>query len=91
MELIRNLNDREIIEYESLLSSISTVYMNESNDQPVWSLSAEITYMVKFFYNYLAKNDFTEIRFTYKQIWKDECYPQNCFFRLRGRERMYNY
>lgn len=64
MELIRNFNDWEITEYESLLTLLSPSYLSESNDQSVWSLNAVGTFTVKFlFYNYLVKNDSIELSF----------------------------
>lgn len=39
VEVVRNLNDCEINEYESFLSSLYSVFLNENYDKLVWSPS----------------------------------------------------
>lgn len=39
MEILWNLNDWKIIEYEDLLSTLELVALNEEYDQLVWKLS----------------------------------------------------
>lgn len=49
IEVLRNLNDWEIREYETLLLGLIRVRINGSRDQPVWRLNATGTFLVRSF------------------------------------------
>lgn len=70
VSVLRNLNDWKINEYESLLSSLSSVFLNENYDQPVWSLSSTRILMVSSFHRHLITKEPILNSFLFRQIWK---------------------
>lgn len=49
VELLHNLNELEINEYESLLSVLTSILFSADQDQPIWSLSATEQFSIRTF------------------------------------------
>lgn len=75
MEAIRTLNNTEVDEYETLLSSLAFVSSNRSDNQPVLSLISTGILMVRSFYNFPTKNDSIKTKFPYWKTWKINAPP----------------
>lgn len=60
MEVLRNLNNWKVYNYESLLSSLFSVLLDESSDQSIWTLNPNGSFSVELFYKFLVKNNSLE-------------------------------
>lgn len=69
-KVMRYLDDWEINEYESLLSCLCFVSLNEDYDQPFWTPSSTGNFRATSFYWYLTKEEAKESNFLLEQIWK---------------------
>lgn len=81
--MLTKLKNWEINEYENLLSTLSLMWLDCSNDQPVWSLINTWSFSVRSFYKYLAKYENTSTRFPFRQIWMSKSLPN--LLSLHGR------
>lgn len=68
VNVLRSLNDWEINEYENLLSTLSLITLDGSNNQPFWSLTSTEVFLVKSFYKYLTKQECSGLSFPFRQI-----------------------
>lgn len=81
MNVIRNLKDWEVEEYENLLLILSQIPLENCNDQLMWKLSKNGIFSVKNFYKHLTCGDGNErVLFPEKQIWKTKSPPKVTFF-----------
>lgn len=56
MKVLRNLNDWDVYDYESLLGSLASLALVESDNQSIWTLNPNRSFSVGSFYKYLVKN-----------------------------------
>lgn len=68
MEIIRNLNDLKIREYEASLFTLSKARVNGTEDQPIWSLNTCGIFSFRSFHNYPTIREITTKDFPSKQI-----------------------
>lgn len=64
-EDLRNLNDWEINEFDSLLTSMCSISLDKNYDQPVSSFSSIRNFIVGSFYRHLAKDESTRNNFLF--------------------------
>lgn len=70
MEVLRNLNDWKVCEYESLLDVLSLVVLVKSEDQLIWTLNLSESSSMGSFHKHLTKNDVMDVKFPSRQIRK---------------------
>lgn len=92
VNVIRNLNDWEINEYETLLHLLSLVNLSSNNDQTVCKLNKKGQFISKSYYNHLVRNlAIGETRFSFKQIWKGNTPLKLTFFAWEVEESVFDY
>lgn len=88
--ILRNLSDWEINEYEKLLSTLSLVFLEGSNDSSIWCLTMNDSFPIKSFYKH-----FDQVGRLWHQIFswtnmEGESPFQRIFF-LGGQQREHSY
>lgn len=79
MNVIRNLNDWEVSEYEALPHLLSIVNLNRYNDQLLWKLQEKGDFTMKSYNNHFIRNIVMKQMILFKQIRKVNA-PLRIFF-----------
>lgn len=81
VNLLRNLNDWKIRDYEELLSIVSQKHINTEPDQLLWKLKQNGEFSVRSFHKHIVREErISTSDFPYSQIWKSKVLPRIVFF-----------